>query len=102
MAEQTRSEFFSKSPDVVLRKVGEEAILVPIRNRVGDLGSIFTLTEVALTVWSKLDGKTSLDAIVTEVCEEYDVDRDTALADVRELVGTLREEGLVDVRGAES
>jgi hypothetical protein len=38
---------YRTAPDLVTRKVGDEAVIVPIRNRVGDLESVFTLNEVA-------------------------------------------------------
>ncbi len=50
--------------EVVMRRVGKEALLVPVRNKVGDLDSIFTLNETAIAVWESLDGKASLDEVV--------------------------------------
>jgi hypothetical protein len=85
---------YTRSTNVVCRQVGAESILVPIRNHVGDLGAIFVLTPVAARIWSLLDG-VSVDAIVDTLCSEFDVDRDTASADVTELLDALQDAALV-------
>jgi len=82
--------------DVVVRRVGEESVVVPIRNRVGDLDSIFTLNEVASRVWELLDGARPLDAIVETICEEFEVTSDVARSDVQELLDALQQVHLVE------
>ena len=79
-----------------MRRVGREALLIPVRNRVGDLDSIFTLNETAITVWESLDGRTPMDEVVDRLCAEYDVDRERAAADAGETVRTLLEAGLLE------
>jgi Coenzyme PQQ synthesis protein D (PqqD) len=86
---------YQRSDDVVCRQVGSESILVPIRNHVGNLESIFVLSPVAALVWSRIDGRTSVAQLADAVCAEYDVDRDTARRDVEELIGALEEIALV-------
>jgi len=79
-----------------MRRVGREALLVPIRNRVGDLDSIFTLNESAILVWEALDGRMSLDDVIDRMCAEYDVDRALAAGDVAEIVGALVDARLLE------
>ena len=90
---------YRHSDDVVMRRVGSEALLVPVRNRAGDLDSIFTLNETAIIVWEALDGRTPLEAVVDRLCREYDVDRERAAADAGEIVGALAEAGLLERAG---
>lgn len=87
---------YRRATDVVLRQIGDEAILVPIRNRVGDLDSVFTLNESAVRIWEALDGKTALHRVIDRVCEEYEVDRETATADAREILSHFAEAGLIE------
>lgn len=68
---------------------------MPVRNNVGNLESVFTLSTVAARVWSLLDGSRDVEAIVSALCEEYDVDRDTAAADLEELLASLQEAALI-------
>lgn len=86
---------FRQSPEVVCRQVGTESILVPIRNNVGNLDFIYTLSPVAARVWALLDGARDVDAIVAAICDEYDVSPDTAAADVNELLTDLDQVALV-------
>ncbi len=81
---------------VVMRRVGKEALLVPVRNKVGDLDSIFTLNETAIAVWESLDGKTSVDDVADKLCRQYDVDRGRAADDAGEVVRALVEAGLLE------
>jgi len=86
---------FRRSADVVSRKVGAESILVPIRQNVGNLDFVYTLSAVAADVWALLDEKHSLEAIIDTICANYDVDRETARTDVTVLVADLLEVSLV-------
>ena len=89
------SRVYRQSADVVCRQVGLESILVPIRQNVGNLDFVYTLSPVAARIWALLDGSRSVDAIVEQICSEFAVDRDTAVADVAELVDDLAGASLV-------
>ena len=87
---------YRRSNEVVCREVGGESILVPIRNRVGDLESIFVLNPMAARIWALLDRAMSVEAIVDVICDEFDVDRETASADIEELLSSLELASLVN------
>ena len=80
---------FRRSDDVVCRAVGLESILVPIRNNVGNLDFVYTLSPVAARIWTLLDGVRTADEVADAIAAEYEVDRDTAMADLAELVSDL-------------
>jgi hypothetical protein len=86
---------YRRSKEVVCREVGGESILVPIRNRVGDLESIFVLSPIAAKIWSLIDTM-PVDGIIDAICEEFEVDRETASADVTELLESLEVASLVN------
>lgn len=79
----------------MLRNVGREAVLVPIRNRVGDLDSVFTLTAVAARIWELIDGRTPVEAIAASIRDEYDVPEDVATRDLTELLEGLEAAQLI-------
>jgi hypothetical protein len=98
MTNATRVEptsVYSRSVDVVSRQVGNEWILVPIRQNMGNLDYVYTLNPVAARVWSLLDGKRTIATIIDELCDEFDVDRETAHADVSTLLSDLAGASLV-------
>jgi len=86
---------FRRTQDVVCRNVGAESILVPIRNNVGNLDFVYTLSPVAARIWTLLDGEKTVDEIVDAICSEYDIDRSTAQADLTALISDLAGVSLV-------
>jgi hypothetical protein len=89
------SVVYSKNPDVVFRKIAGECILVPIKNRIGDMEAIYTLNEVAARAWELVDGRRSLEAIGAEIGSEFDVPPEVAAADLSELFYQLERAGTV-------
>jgi hypothetical protein len=86
---------FVKGDDLMTRNIAGEALIVPVRNRVGDLSSIYTLNEVGARVWQLVDGKTPLTEIVRAITGEYEVTPDEAAADILELIQDWETAGLV-------
>jgi hypothetical protein len=80
---------YRKSDSIVFRKIGDEFILVPIRQNVGDLDSIYTLNETAARIWELIDGEKSLDEIKRMMIEEFDVTPAEAERDVVEYLQQL-------------
>ncbi|MGE5307784.1 MAG: PqqD family protein [Deltaproteobacteria bacterium] len=90
------SEIYTKDPDVIFRKIADEFILVPIRQKAVDLRSVFTLNETGAFIWELIDSTRSLSQIRDKVAEEFDVDPKAAQADVSSLISQL--EGLKLIR----
>ena len=86
---------FRRTQEVVCRSVGAESILVPIRNNTGNLDFVYTLSPVAARIWSLVDGVRTTEQIVTAICDEFEVDRATAEADVAALMDDLAGVSLV-------
>ncbi|KPJ69446.1 hypothetical protein AMJ44_03755 [candidate division WOR-1 bacterium DG_54_3] len=78
-----------KSDYVVSRRIADEFILVPIRQKVGDLGSIYTLNEVAARIWELIDGKIKVREIKDMMVEEFEVTPEEAEKDLREYLQQL-------------
>ncbi len=79
---------------VVSRTVVGETIVVPIRGKLADLRRIFALDPVADFIWKKLDGTMTLGKIRDEIVDTFEIDDDTAAADLLEFVDHLLKEGL--------
>jgi hypothetical protein len=72
------------------REVDDEIIILDIPS-----GQYFGLNDVGALVWSLLDGATDRDGLIDAVTAAFDVDRDTAGADVDSLLAELVDAGLV-------
>lgn len=77
------------------RTIAGETLIVPVRNRIGDLSSIYTLNEVGARVWQLVDGQTPVAEIVQTITSEYEVSEEEAAADIAELLADWQEVGLV-------
>ena len=86
---------FEKDEAIVARRIGDEFILVPIRQQAGELDSIYTLNGVGARVWELLDGQTPLDEIRDTIVEEFEVSPEEAEADLVAFVGQLARVGAV-------
>ena len=86
---------YRKSESIVSRKIDDEFILVPIRQDVGELSSIYTLNEVAGRIWELIDGKCSVEDIAKKIIEEYEVESQEAESDVCYYLEQLENKGLI-------
>lgn len=75
---------YTKSDSIVSRRIADEFILVPIRQNVGDLESIYTLNETAARIWELIDGKMKVGEIREKIVEEFEVTSEEAEKDIME------------------
>ena len=73
-----------KSDSIVSRKIGDEFILVPIKQDVGDLESIYTLNETAARIWELIDGRMKVREIKEKILQEFEVTPNEAERDLIE------------------
>lgn len=80
------------SKDVLFQEVGGETVLL-------DLGSeqYFGLDAVGTRIWQLIGEGAAPPAVVDVLLDEYEVDRATLERDVAELLGRLREAGLIRI-----
>lgn len=79
-------------PNVMLRMVGDECILLDV-----DTEKYFGLDDVGTDLITAFRDGADVGAAVDLIVASYDVDVETVLADARELVATLVARGLVQV-----
>lgn len=94
------SRCFSKHPDIVARKIGDECVLVPIRANVADLEAIYTLNPVGARIWELLDGERDGYVVLETLVREFDVSPEQARSDLIEFLEQLREAGIIVEEGS--
>jgi methyltransferase-like protein len=60
------------------------------------MDNIFVLNPLAAFIWEKLDGKHTLETIVADIVENFEVTREQAHADAADFVGQLLQNDLVE------
>ena len=88
-------KIYSRNPDIVFRKIANECILVPIRHKVSDLDSIYTLNEVSARIWELIDGKRSVQEIKQIMLNEFEVGNQDLENDLAGLLANLAELGFI-------
>lgn len=78
-------KIYVKNPDVVFRKIAGEFILVPVRQKVVDLKSIYTLNEPAAFIWELIDGKNNASYIKGRVAETFDCESAQIDSDINDI-----------------
>ena len=88
-----------RSERFVSRSIGGETFVVPVRAGVADLESIFTMNEIGTAIWTRIDGRNSVDELARGLAAEFDVAEAEAAADVAAFVEMLAAKGLVEDAG---
>ena len=86
---------YARDENIVTRSVAGEMVLVPVRQNVGDLDSVFTVSEVGREIWNLLERPRSLEELVEAITSEFEVERELAEKDVAEFLAGLDEAGLI-------
>lgn len=89
------NKVFIRNRDVVSRKIAGEFILIPVKGKIADMENIFALTAVAEYIWDMLDGGKSLNEILNNVVDRFDVEREQAESDIQEFITELMKAGLI-------
>lgn len=75
-------ELFHLKSNFVTRNIGEELVIVPLKNSVADMNEMYTLNGVGSSIWAYIDGVKSFDEIVASIVDEYNIEEKTAKKDV--------------------
>jgi len=93
-----KSSILRKNLNVVFRQIGDESLLIPIANEVGDLSNIYNLNEVGTKIWELIDGERNVTEICRLITDEYDAPTDVVMNDMLEFINDL--DGIKFLQGA--
>ena len=88
-------EIYSHHDSIVSRRIQDEVILVPIRQNVADLESIYVLSEVGAHIWEQIDGRRTTAEILPLIVEEFEVTEEKAQKDLKEFMQQLSAIGAI-------
>ena len=83
------------SENYVLRRVADTWVVLPIGEASVNFNAMLTLNESGATLWHALEQGMGREALADALLAEYEVDRETALADVDEFLAKLKDAGIV-------
>lgn len=76
--------------ELIKREIAGECFLIPVGRTVYDTNGLFALTEVGAFLWDRLPEARDAQELLQAVLEEYEVDADTAAADIAAFLEKLR------------
>ncbi len=86
---------YRRNEDFVARKIAGETVLVPIRQQLGDLESIYTLNEVATFIWERLTEEPTVAGLAAATEETFAEEPAIIRRDLEELLEQLLSLGAV-------
>ena len=81
--------------EFVLREIAGDYIIIPTGKTVLEFNGLVTVNEVGVLLWKMLQEEVTFEDLVKGVLEEYDVDEDTARADIQEFLDKLTENNIL-------
>ena len=82
--------------EVVLREIAGENLLIPVGQTALKIHGMITLSESGLLLWKRLQTECTEDELVEALLTEYQVDRETAAADVKAFIRQMQEVGILE------
>lgn len=85
-----------RSENFVFREIVEEMVLVPIRQNIAELDSIYTLNELGAFIWDTLANPRSQTELEESILETFEVDAETVRADLASFIDDLERIGAIN------
>lgn len=78
------------NPLLAWREIENSVVIISPEDSV-----VHELNDTASFIWKQFNGKDTLEKIAARLVEEYEIDTETALADIERLATALGEKGLL-------
>lgn len=84
------------SKNLIIREIAGEYILIPVGEAAMKIHGMINLSETAAFLWKKLQDECTEEDLVNALLAEYEIDRESAVTDVRELLEQMRKIGVME------
>lgn len=75
--------------EFVLREIAGDYVIIPTGKTVLEFNGLATINEVGVFLWNLLQNEITEEELVQNLLKEYEVDEETARADVSEFIDVL-------------
>lgn len=83
------------SPNYEIVEIAEETLAVPVGEMANTSKDVFTFSNAAATLVKRLKSHSTVQELVNQLVDTYDVDDETANEDVKRFLSSLISYGLV-------
>lgn len=81
--------------DLILREVAGSYVVVAVGKVAAEFNAMITLNETGAFLWKALEKGATEESLTEALLDEYEVDRNTASADVKEFIEKIKEAKLL-------
>lgn len=85
-----------RSEKVVVRKIGNEMVIVPLVNSVADMTRVLTLNETGAAIIEALDGQRTISQVEAQLISVFDVESDILAADLQNFILDALAKGIIE------
>lgn len=85
-----------RNPDLILRRIADEIILVPTGEMAQKFNGMITLNPVAALIWENLEDINNEGEMVNIVLDAFEIDEETAIKDVHGFIHMLVTRGFIE------
>lgn len=79
----------------VLKNIADTNVVVPLGSNTVSFRSVIQLNETGAFLWKLLENDIDEEGLLTAMLKEYDIDEQTAKADIDEFLTTMRKAELL-------
>lgn len=79
----------------VLKNIADTYVVVPLGTNTVSFRSIISLNESGAFLWAQLENEMTEEELLSAMLNEYDIDEETAKADIKDFIKKLNDAGLL-------
>jgi hypothetical protein len=80
----------------ILREIAGSSVIIPVGERVIEFKGMMTPNETGAFIWRQLASEITYEQLLDVILAEYDVDEETARADLDEFLESARNCGVIE------
>jgi hypothetical protein len=79
----------------LLRDIAGQKVVLPVGEAAEKFNGMIRLNDTGIYLWTLLEQDTDEDALLSAMLRDYEIDEETARADIHRFVETLRKAGIL-------
>ena len=84
-----------RNPEFVIRQVADRFVIVPVGTAAEKFSGMITINATGKFLWDLLENEKSLESLAQALVEEYEIDMELALKDVKTFLEPIRPTGAI-------
>ena len=82
--------------DFIVKEISGSTVVIPVGNRVADFNGMLKLNETGVFLFNLLKNDITIDVLVQNLVDEYEVTKEKANEDVITFVNKLKEADIIE------